>query len=399
MSSKSSPIATSPNENGNNNDSFNSRLLWPDMITLPTNKWYFTKDEVIERLNQNPAKVKEIKKNMELCLMYFYTMKKILKLFDHTYTASCILFFRYWYIYDIPFNLQECTHLSLAILVTACKTMENNRPMDNYIQATSEFIIKNIINVNGKRTSVNQDKLKWEIKDKLINKEKEVLCKLGFDLNLKNPKELIEDIFGNFYKYNRDNTLPDDFKKIFPKIIQESRNFIIQAITQPISLLFNGYEFILIALIFCGIQYKKIVDPNFKFPKNFFKERFPIKFDPLSIETFFAEYKVIEDSFFDLKSNKSDKLLIKKEEIDSILQEDLEEGDKDIEQTSIENTSIYDYDKIKSGIVHQDLLDATEKRLKEMYEKLESESPSKRPRSDNEGNDFHNSPKPKVQKI
>ncbi|CCH62354.1 hypothetical protein TBLA_0H00630 [Henningerozyma blattae CBS 6284] len=349
-------------------NSFNSRLFWPDMITLPENKWCFDVDNIINRLKDSESQSLSIKKNMEKCLIYFYNMKKKLKLFDHTYTASCILFFRYWYVYNLPPNIIDCIHLSQAILVTACKTMENNRPAESYVNSTCEFIAKDIYN----GSNVNIDKLKWETKDRLVNNEKKILCQFGFDLNLDNPKEIIEEIFNGFYRFNRDFTLTDDFKKIFPKIIQEARNFIIQAITQPISLLFDGYTFIVISLIYCGLQYKTLIDKDFKFPKNFFKDRFPIILHSIDFEKKFQDYKLIEETFFDLKSNKKDKLSIKKEDIESLLQED-----DDLEEDSSEQNpkdDPYSYEKIKSGIVKQELLDHTQERLNQMLQNTINES-------------------------
>lgn len=103
--------------------------------------------------------------------MYFYTLKKI-KSFDHTYTASCILFYRYWFIYGIPTVITECIHISQGILVTACKTMENNRPIEAYIKATCEFLMQNIPSLKSR---TNIDKLKWEFRDKLVTNEKNTM--------------------------------------------------------------------------------------------------------------------------------------------------------------------------------------------------------------------------------
>ncbi|CAI7402469.1 CPS_collapsed_G0039160.mRNA.1.CDS.1 [Saccharomyces cerevisiae] len=143
--------------------------------------------------------------------------------------------------------------------------MENNRPIEAYIKATCEFLMQNIPSLKSR---TNIDKLKWEFRDKLVTNEKEILCLFGFDLNISNPKELIEEVFSGYYRFNRDHNLPENFKKAFPKILQESRNFMVQAVTQPVSLLCDGYTFIVLSLIYCGLEYKKLVDKDFRYPKT-----------------------------------------------------------------------------------------------------------------------------------
>ena len=340
---------------------YNSRLYWPDIINTPNNKWTFSCVEIIEKLDKNEHKAIEEKKNMEKCLMYFYTMKKKLNLFDHTYTAASILFFRFWYVYGLPASLINCIHVSQAILVTACKTMENNRPIDAYIRATCEYINQMIY---GNRNSQNVDKLKWEVRDKLVNYEQRILTHFGFDINIDNPKEIVEDIFSGFYRYNRDFELPTEFKEILPKLLIEVRSFIIQAVTQPVSLLCDGYSFLVLAMLYCGIQYKKKVDENFKYPENFFKDRFPIEVNAEKFAAYFTDYRLLEQSFFDLKSNKDDKLQISIEEIESILQE------SPVEETEIGDP--YSYEKIKSGEVQQELLDHIEERVNEYINRMTS---------------------------
>ncbi|SMN22793.1 similar to Saccharomyces cerevisiae YLR226W BUR2 Cyclin for the Sgv1p (Bur1p) protein kinase [Maudiozyma saulgeensis] len=341
------------------NKTYNSRLYWPDIINTPENKWTFSCVEIIDKLDKNEQRATEEKKNMEKCLIYFYTMKKKLNLFDHTYTAASILFYRFWYLYGLPASLINCIHVSQAILVTACKTMENNRPIDAYIKATCEYINQVIY---GNRNAGNIDKLKWEVRDKLVNYEQRILTHFGFDINIENPKEIVEDIFSGFYRYNRDYDLPSDFKESLPKILVEVRSFIIQAVTQPVSLLCDGYSFLALAMLYCGIQYKKISNEDFKYPKDFFKERFPIRVTAEKFEAYFTDYRLLEQSFFDLKSNKGDKLQISKNDIESIIEEstDNEEpiGDP------------YSYDKIKSGEVQQDLLDHIEERVNEYINRI-----------------------------
>lgn len=340
---------------------YNSRLYWPDIINTPENKWTFNCVEIIEKLDKNEQKATEEKKNMEKCLMYFYTMKKKLNLFDHTYTAASILFFRFWYVYGLPASLINCIHVSQAILVTACKTMENNRPIDAYIKATCEYINQMIY---GNRNSGNIDKLKWEVRDKLVTYEQRILTHFGFDINIDNPKEIVEDIFSGFYRYNRDFELPNEFKEILPKLLIEVRSFIIQAVTQPVSLLCDGYSFLALAMLYCGIQYKKKVDKNFKYPANFFKERFPIEVDAEKFAAYFTDYRLLEQSFFDLKSNKGDKLQISVQEIESILQESPRE------ETVIGDP--YSYERIESGEVQQELLDHIEERVNEYINRMAS---------------------------
>lgn len=342
---------------------YNTRLLWPDMIKTPDNTWTFSCKEIIEKLGTNPQATAELKRNMEKCLIYFYTVKKILGLFDHTYTASCILFFRYWYVYGLPPYLPDCIHIAQAILVTACKTVENNRPVDAYIKATCDYFIKE---TTGLRVRQNMDKLKWDVRDRLISNEKKILCCFGFDLNLENPKELIEEMFSGFYRFNRDYNLPNEFKQIFPRILQEARNFLVQAVTQPVSLLCDGYSFVALALIYCGLQYKKSVDGKFQFPLNFFRDKFPVLVTAQRFGQFFNDYRVLEENFFDLKSNKREKLQISVQEIDELLNEE--------PSPDGEVSNPYDSNLIKSGEVRQELKDHIHKRIREIYERTVAET-------------------------
>ncbi|EDO16629.1 hypothetical protein Kpol_529p9 [Vanderwaltozyma polyspora DSM 70294] len=370
------------NETSSTNESkFNSRILWPDIIKTPVNTWTFSCKDIIDRLGTDANLILESKKNMEKCLLYFYTLKKRLNLFDHTYTASCILFFRHWYIYNLPVNLIDCINLSQSILVTACKGTENNRPIDAYVKATCEFISRE---VQGIKIS-NIDKMKWDIRDKLVENEKTIICSFGFDLNVQNPKEMIEEIFSGYYRYNRDFDLPDNFKKIFPKILQEARNFIVQAVTQPTCLLCDGFTFIALSLIYCGIQYKKLLDNEFKYPKNFFRNKLPTPIDPQKMEDLFTDYRLLEENFFDLKSNKGEKLQISKSDIEGLIDEDPIDG---------EIPDPYDYNLIKSGEVRQELLDHTKARLQDLFEKIKTEG-KKRSHPEN-SNQQHNTPDKKL---
>lgn len=362
---------------------FNSRQFWPDIIKTPSNPWTFTCKEIIDKLNTINEKqnipIPETKRIMEKCLLYFYTLKKKLNLFDHTYTASSILFFRLWYVQGLPSNLLTCIHISQAILVTACKSMENNRPLETYVKATCEFLFQIMPNLKQK---YNMDKLKWEVRDKLIENEKRILCIFGFDLNIDNPKEIIEDLFSGFYRYNRDYDLPQDFMKIFPKILQEARNFIIQAVTQPISLLCDGNTFIVLSLLYCGLQYKEKVDQNFIYPKNFFQTRLGVLIDSEKFQNYFTDYRILEENFFELKSNKGNKLNIDKEKIDTIIDEKRDDKENEVttEMENIQNKSvetefdIHDYENVRSGEVTKELLDYLDNRVNELKEKTISES-------------------------
>lgn len=390
-SSQSTSMDRSKSSNhGETKAEFNSRLLWPDMIKIPVNPWTFTCKEVIEKLGSNPQVTAEMKRCMEKCLIYFYTAKKKLNLFDHTYTAACILFFRYWYVYGLPNTLTECIHISQAILVTACKTMENNRPIDAYVKITCEFLVKDL---NGLRSKQNMDKVKWDVRDRLVENEKKILCSFGFDLNIENPKELVEDMFSGYYRLNRDYDLPEDFKQVFPKILQEARNFIVQAVTQPVSLLCDGYTFVALALIYCGLQYKKLVDNKFQFPVNFFSRKFPTQVTAQRFEDIFTDYRIIEENFFDLKSNKREKLEISASDINSIIQEPTEPTQPTENPDEISNP--YDYNLIKSGEVRQELMDHIEKRIQEQYEKFILES-KKRSSPENLSEGEPTAKKPKV---
>lgn len=360
---------------------YNPRLLWPDMIKTPSNPWTFSCKEIIEKLGTNPQATAELKRNMEKCLIYFYTVKKVLNLFDHTYTASCILFFRYWYVYGLPPYLPDCIHIAQAILVTACKTVENNRPIDAYVKATCDYFLKE---TSGTRARQNLDKLKWDVRDRLVTNEKRILCSFGFDLNLENPKELIEEMFSGFYRFNRDYNFPEDFKVIFPKILQEARNFIVQAVTQPVSLLCDGYTFVALALIYCGFQYKKNVDNLFRFPVNFFKNTFPILVTAQRFEDIFTDYRILEENFFDLKSNKRARLQISATDIESLLQE---------EHGEVQNP--YDYNLIKSGEVRQELREHIQNRIDDIYGRTVVET-KKRTSPDNTADPAHGNKKLKT---
>lgn len=354
LSSESSQPKTSQERNG-----FNTRTLWPDMIKTPTNQWIYSCKEIVDRLGTDPHAAHDTKRKMEKCLMYFYVMRKNLKLFDHTYTAACILFFRYWSIYELPPSVPDCIHLAQSLLVTACKTVENNRPIDVFVKATCEFLMKDTLISRGRQ---NMEKLKWDVRDKLVTYEKQVLCQLGFDLNLENPKELIEEIFSGFYRYNRDYDMNEEFKKIFPRIIQEARSFIIQAGTQPVSLLCDGYTFTALALVFCGLQHKKTLDKSFRFPKNFFRERFPIRVNSQKFVDLFMDYRILETNFFELKSNKKEKLEITVEEIEGLIEEETF-GEEELDFAQ------YSYESMKDGKVRQELLDHTDAKITDLYNK------------------------------
>lgn len=343
-----------------NGKKYNPRQYWPDVINTPANTWTFSCGDIINKLDDNDQKAAEEKKNMEKCLMYFYTMKKKLNLFDHTYTAASILFYRFWFQYGLPGSLLNCIHVAQAILVTACKTMENNRPIDSYVKETCEFINKVVY---GQNNASNIDKLKWEVRDKLVTNEKRILSHFGFDINIENPKELVEDIFSGFYRYNRDYTLPEEFRTILPKLLQEVRSFIVLAVTQPVSLLCDGYSFLVLSMLYCGIQYKEHVKNDFKFPKNFFKERFPIKVTAEKFEAYFTDYRLLEQSFFDLKSNKGDKLLISRQDIESIIEED---------DDSEPIADPYSYESLKDGEIRTELMDHIEQRVEEYITRMSS---------------------------
>ncbi|SCU85372.1 LADA_0D07118g1_1 [Lachancea dasiensis] len=344
-------------------EGFNARILWPDMIKTPENKWVYSCKQIVDRLGSDPQAAAELKRRMEKCLMYFYVMKKQLKLFDHTYTAACILFFRYWFVYGLPPVLNECIHLSQALLVTACKTVENNRPIDAYVKGTCEFILKDA----PSRARQNAEKLRWELRDKLVAYERQILCQMGFDLNLHNPKELIEEIFSGFFRYNRDHNMSEQFTKVLPKLIQDARNFIIQAGTQPVSLLCDGFTFTALALVFSGLKFKKSVDSNFKFPKNFFSERFPFPVTPLLFVELLTDYRVLEENFFDLKSNKGAELEVSIEEMRSLLEED-----ENAAKLSEETYCVFPYEQMKDGVVKEELLKSIESRIHDLTEKIKA---------------------------
>ncbi|SCU87148.1 LAME_0D08966g1_1 [Lachancea meyersii CBS 8951] len=347
-------------------EGFNARVLWPDMIKTPQNKWVYARKEIVDRLGNDPHSASELKRRMEKCLMYFYVMKKQLKLFDHTYTAACILFFRYWFVYGLPPNSNECIHLSQALLVTACKTVENNRPIDVYVKGTGEFLLKDVPTARGGQ---NLEKLKWELRDKLVAYEKQILCQLGFDLNLNNPKELIEEIFSGYFRYNRDFDMSEQFTKALRNVIQDARNFIIQAGTQPVSLLCDGFTFTALALVFCGLQFKKNADPSFKFPKNFFSQRFPFKATSQLFVELLSDYRILEQNFFDLKSNKGEKLQVTIDEMSNLIEED-----ENFIHDDSNGESVYVYEDIKDGVVRGELLNSIENRVKELTARIIAQS-------------------------
>ncbi|CAG58131.1 uncharacterized protein GVI51_C00891 [Nakaseomyces glabratus] len=348
---------------------FNPRVLWPDVIRLPQNRWIFTCKEIIDRLGTDVHKTAEMKKLMEKCLMYLYFMKKSLNLFDYTYVEASILFFRYWYYYGLSYNLLDSIHISQAILVTACKTMENNRPIDAYVKSTCEFVTIHKIPVGNAGPRPNMDKLKWEFRDRLVKNEKKLLCQFGFDFNdgVGNARELIEEIFSGFYRFNRDDILPDEFKKTaFPKILQESRMFIVQGMTQPVTLLCDGYKFVVMSLIYCGLEYKRLVDKNFRYPKNFFSRVLlpSLKFNTQELVETFMDYRILEDNFFDLKSNKGSKLHISEEMIRNITDED--------NDFCHSNEELFDYEHIREGNVSKEFMEHIQSKVDAMYEKYKT---------------------------
>lgn len=350
-----------------NEHTFSPRTLWPDIIKCPQNSWVCGCDEIVARLGADEGTIQNSKKTMEKCLIYFHKMRKELKLFDHTYTAACLLFYRYWFKYDLPRSLPECIHLSHAILVTACKTMENNRPTDQYIKSTCDFLFKDVSENLAQRSNI--EKLKWEVRDQLVAHEKKVLCRLGFDFALDNAKELLEEIFSGYYRHVRDSDMDENFKAIFPAILQEARNFIIQTGTQPITLLCDGYSLVAASLVYSGATFRKTKDEAFRFPANFFRNRFPVSVDPDSMERLFSDYRTIEKRFFDLKNNKGDSLIISSQEISAIIDEDYEE----------EPSNPYDYSNFKDGEAGEELLGYTERKVEELINRVILESSSKRP--------------------
>lgn len=364
----SSPTPPADTKKNDDETLFNPRYLWPDIIKCPKNEWVFECSDIVNRLGMDKEASLLTKKKMEKCLMYFHRMRKDMKLFDHTYTASCILFYRYWYKYELPRTLPECIHLAQAILVTACKTMENNRPTDHFIKATCDFMLKD--NSSGTVQKLNIEKLKWEVRDQLVAYEKKVLCQLGFDLNLQNPKELIEEIFSGYYRYSRDSDMDDNFKSVFPVILQESRNFIIQTGTQPISLLCDGYTLVAVAMIFSSVMFFRMKGEPIRFPRNFFRKRFPIDVTPEKVQKVLSDYQVLEKEFFDLKSNKGEQLSISSDEISKLIDED--EGKDEI-------INPYDYEYLQEGNVSEELLKYTEKKIEELTNRIISESAMKRP--------------------
>ncbi|KAH3902088.1 Bur2p SCDLUD_001901 [Saccharomycodes ludwigii] len=352
---------------------FISRTLWPDIIQTPQNKWIYTCAEIIGHLNKSPNS-SNIKKKMERCLAYFYQMKKILSLMDHTYTAACILFFRYWILYELPPTIPECIYLSQTILVTACKISENNRPIQAYVKATSEYFnggSNNNVASDYKKKQQQIEKMKWEIRDRLVANEKLFLCKIGFDICIENPKFLLEQIFNDFYRYTRDaDDFDDYFKHVFPRILQECRAFIVQAETHPVSLLCDGYQFVQLGLIWCGVQYKKRHE-EFKFPKNFFQKRFPKRIDVVQMSDLFHNYLKLENAFLSLRSNKGGLLSVSSEEIKRIIDETEEESGDSNNEDEISDVNFnldFYYNQVKNGEENEAYLSYMEDRILHLYE-------------------------------
>lgn len=368
-----------PLKKKNTTDVFNQRTLWPDRVILPHNKWTFTRSQVVGKLAQDMEVMPDTKKVMEKCLMYFYLMKKSLALFDHTYTCACILFFRYWFIHGIPPNLVDAIHLSQALLITACKIEENNRSADTYVKSTFDYLLQIVPAMRGR---TNIDKVKWEIRDRMVVEEKNVLCAFGFDFDVENPKDLIEDMFSGFYRYNRDYGFDQSFTDVFPKILIEVRAFLVQAVTQPVSLICDGYNFIALSLLYCGVQYKKLVDPNFRYPRNFFRDRFPITISAKKYESLFNDYRILEDQFFDLKSNKGIKLQISGLDIEAITDEDV----WNVDETVFEPHVLLSHEEIEKGEVKAEYLEHLEKRVNDLIEKTIEMSEKKKNTSGSESN-------------
>lgn len=143
----------------------------------------------------------------------------------------------------------------------------------------------------------------------------------------------------------------------------------VQAVTQPVSLLCDGFTFIALSLIYCGLEYKKLVDKDFRYPKNFFKDRFPIEVTPDNFANIFTDYKLLEENFFNLKSNKGAKLQIDARMIHSVIDESI-----NVENETSELSDPFNYDLIKSGEVKEEFLNHIETRVADLLEKTKQES-------------------------
>lgn len=362
---------------------FNQGLLWPPIIKLPENEWIFNVFDVLSNLEVN-KETKKTKSFIKYCVEFLYNCKRDLNLQDHTFTCMTLFFYRYWMLEGsealINLDMDKLCLLLLVIVITACKTMENHRKVNQYVE---------VVVARGNPTVKSMtvlDKKKWKLRENLLNDEMQFLAKVKFDLNVINPKTVLDDFYGFYSKYNVDNSdllMKEDakFKSQFSAIIKECKAFITNCHTQPMSLICDGYDFVQYALVFCAFNYNKMNkaqpgdDSFFKFSPNFFKRKFERVLTAREI-IYIAECQfVLERNFLNNKTNKGVILLELTEEVFQTLldQSDIEAGHWRVKNDE-EATVVSSLDPSDQKIIKKQKLEKSKGELAFPAEDLKQES-------------------------
>ncbi|XBW36399.1 hypothetical protein QEN19_001979 [Hanseniaspora menglaensis] len=312
------------------NARFNQSLLWPSIIKLPENKWIFRIETILENLNKN-GNHKKIRSFIKYCIEFLYNCKKDLSLQDHTFTCMTLLFYRYWMLEGsdnlIKLDLDSLGRLILVIIITSCKTMENHRKVNQYVE-----VVVSKSNPTVKSMTV-LDKKKWHLRENLLNDEMDFLAKMKFDLNIVNAKNVLDEFYGFYAKYNidsNDEIMKNDllFKSQFSLLIKDCKGFITNSMTQPISLICDGYDFVQYSLIFSAFNFNQqnklnpSDDKYFKFTPNFFSRKFKNVLSPKQLIYICETQFLLEKNFLSNKTNKGDQLLkLTEDTIETLLDE------------------------------------------------------------------------------
>lgn len=377
---------------------FNQSLLWPPIIKLPENEWIFNVFDVLANLDVN-KETKKIRSFIKYCVEFLYNCKRDLNLQDHTFTCMTLFFYRYWMLEGsealINLDMDALCLLLLVIVITSCKTMENHRKVNQYVE---------VVVARGNPTVKSMtvlDKKKWKLRENLLNDEMQFLAKIKFDLNVINPKTVLDDFYGFYSKYNVDNSdllMKDDvkFKGQFSAIIKDCKAFITNCHTQPMSLICDGYDFVQYALVFCAFNYNKLNkaqpsdDSFFKFSPNFFKRKFEKVLTAKEI-VYIAECQyVLERNFLNNKTNKGEILLELSEEVFQTLldQSDIEAGYFRAKNDD-EATVVSSLDSSHQKIIKKQKIEKNQEELHPAAEDLkqEADSTKKDPKVNETGDD------------
>lgn len=371
---------------------FNQSLLWPPVIKLPENDWTFDISEILNNLNKNND-YKKTRSFIKYCVEFLYNCKKDLKLQDHTFTCMTLFFYRYWMLEGsdtlLKLDMDSLSLLLLVIVITSCKTMENHRKVNQYVEvlvARSNPTVKSMTVL---------DKKKWKLRENLLNNEMQFLAKIKFDLNVINAKSVLDEFYGFYTKYNVDNSDPfmrDDvkFKAQFSLVIKDCKFFITNALTQPMSLLCDGYDFVQYSLVFSAFNFNKSnnLEPKdekyFKFSPNFFNRKFAKVLTPKEL-VYIAECQyVLEKNFLHNKTNKGELLLEMTEDIvnDLLDETDLKVGFEGVKENCEQKSNILEPEKAEDQVEGEEEEEKEEKIIKKQKindDNIESETDIKEP--------------------